>query len=68
MARLDAAARFTPELTLAMTAMNREHAMAAGTTIKVVSPVMDRDNAAVGARSEFSMVSGKPVQSFFDVD
>jgi hypothetical protein len=68
MACLDAAARFTPKLTLAMTAVNRERATAAGFTTLVASSVMDRENAAVGTRSEFSMVSGKPVQSFSDVD
>jgi hypothetical protein len=61
MARLDAAARFTPTLTRVLTAAVREHASAA--TPRMVSTVNDRKAAEVKARSEFSMIQGQPVQS-----
>ena len=63
MARLDAAARFTPTLTVVMNGAVREHATAA-LTHKVLS-VSDRKAAEVRARSEFSMVPGQPIQSIF---
>ena len=63
MARLDAAAHFIPTLRSDLTAstwqfvVNREQATAAF----VISEVIDRDDAVVRARSEFSMISDKPV-------
>jgi hypothetical protein len=54
MARLDAAARFTPTLTMVMTDVNREPATAA--TTREVLTVTDRKAAEGKARSEFSMV------------
>lgn len=61
MARLDAAARFTPTWTVVMTDAIREHASTA--TTREVSSVRDRKAAEVKARSEFRMVQGQPVQS-----
>jgi len=66
MARLDAAARFTPTLTtptltVGMSEAIREHATAASTHI--VSAVSDREAAEEKARSEFSMVQEQPIQS-----
>jgi len=61
MARLDAAARFTPTLTVVTSAAIREHATAAST--HEVSTVIDREAAEEKARSEFSMVQGQPIQS-----
>lgn len=58
MACLDAAARFTPALTILTTGVNREHANAAGPTTQVVATVKDRI-AADKARSEFSMISAQ---------
>ena len=72
MTRLDAAAhfKFVLEWTLATDtlatdtlAVNREQATTAFTTKFVVPTVVDRDAAVVGARSEFSIVAAKPVES-----
>lgn|GEM_PF-2839612 len=66
MACLDAAARFTPTLslattlTLAITAVNRESVTTAPTT-DVVFTVIDRKAAEVRARSEFNMILDTPV-------
>jgi len=63
MARLDAAAHFIPTLTFNLTALtaafavNREQATAAFNE----SSVTDQDAAVVRARSEFSIISDKPV-------
>ena len=63
MARLDAAAHIIPTLKFNLTAstwasvMNREQATAASDE----SSVVDREAAVVRARSEFSMISDKPV-------
>lgn len=63
MARLDAATHFVPTLILDLTASprssaaNREQATAASD----VSAVVDREAAVVRARSEFSIISDKPV-------
>jgi hypothetical protein len=62
MARLDAAARFTPALTKLAT----DDACEPATTsdAQIVQPaVTDRENAADEARSRFSMISGKSVFS-----
>ena len=62
MARLDAAARFTPALTKLAT----DAACEPATTVdeQIVQPaVTDRENAADEARSRFSMISDKSVFS-----
>jgi hypothetical protein len=62
MARLDAAARFTPALTKLAT----DAACEPATTVdaQIVQPaVIDRENAADEARSRFSMISDKSVFS-----
>ncbi len=62
MARLDAAAHFIPTWTFNLTALaaafavNREQA-----TAVIGSSVVDRESAVVRARSEFSIISDKPV-------
>ncbi len=63
MARLDAAPHFSPTLMFNLTAatwasvVNREQETAASDK----SSVVDRNAAVVRARSEFSMISDKPV-------
>ena len=62
MARLDAAARFTPALTKLATDAACEPATTVDAQI-VRSAVTDRENAADEARSRFSMISDKSVFS-----
>ena len=62
MARLDAAARFTPALTKLATDATCEPATTVDAQI-VRSAVKDRENAADEARSRFSMISDKSVFS-----
>lgn len=62
MARLDAAARFTPALTKLATDAACEPATTSD--VQIVQPaVKDRENAADEARSRFSMISDKSVFS-----
>ena len=62
MARLDAAARFTPALTKLATDAACEPATTSDEQI-VQPAVRDRENTADEARSRFSMISDKPVFS-----
>lgn len=67
MARLDAAARFTPALTVLTTFANREHSQPTDATTDVVRSVSDREAVEAGIRSEFSMDRNKPIQSYVNV-